>query len=254
MEIDWEGIAKRLDEELVDRRISSDQLADMANVNRKTVLSLRKGNTVRLHSLSQIEKALGIDLREGSASGNGHNGHAGIAPEEFGGYSLSAYAGYVGCYYMFRCSYDHPDRIICAQFEITVDMERSCLVFCERQLNMGQGGKVYAPIFTGPVLIPAGISVIQFISGAGPVLKRVIETTTLRGTEKGFFKGVLVGINEITDIGFYPAATPVYIEQAEFHPECDDPRVGSFDVASLWHQEARELLQSAASTFISRGK
>ena len=54
------------------------------------------------------------------------------------------------------------------------------------------------------------MAIVQFVYSMRG-LNRIITTTTLRVTEAPYFRGVLAGTNEISDVGFYPATTPVFI-------------------------------------------
>ena len=246
--IDWPDVGEKINAEMLKRGLSSESVAAKAGIDRKTVDRLRHGKRVRIQTLSWVEQVLElsfIDARDQSGSGQ-----AGIAPIELGGYSRDLYKDYVGSYFMFRNSYDFDDRIVCSYMQIYWDIDARCLKFRERQRNKSKDGSYFKYDFTGRLSIPPGMAIVQFVYSMRG-LNRIITTTSLRGTEAPYFRGVLAGTNEISDVGFYPATTPVFILKNDQEP--DDATlnrcVGSFPVGEIWLPEAVKELRQKTSRY-----
>ncbi|MCA3446547.1 MAG: helix-turn-helix transcriptional regulator [Rhodobacter sp.] len=250
IDIDWRDIGNKISVAMMQNGWSSAVLAEKAGVDRKTVDRVRHGEKIRIFSLNLLASALKINLDSGSRSPSSDDTSA---PTHLGGYARRSYESYIGHYYMFRNSYDFADRIICSNFEIVWDGKLNCMRYRESQRNRReQDNQMFTYVFEGDVAIPPGISVVQFIGSSQKGFTRIITTTSQRGNEKFFFKGILLGINEVSDIGFHPAATPVYIEKREVPPQSGtdhDPKVGSFPKEGFWHEGAVPALRSVTKTF-----
>ena len=239
---DYGQIAKIVDQIMNEKRISNQDLAFQAKVDADTVRRLRRGERVRDHSLKSIEDALGInaDTYLGSSPSSA------MAPAALGGYPLANYRNYIGTYYMFRHSYDIENRVICCLFEIRWDDDTGCLVWNEIQENVDQRGKVHTPRFSGQVILPAGLSIVQFIYTNDSGLNRIITTSSLLGSAPEYFIGVLLGINQRSG-GYRPAASPVYIEKAKWDEE--PGKIGSFEAEEIWNRDSQVKLKEALKEY-----
>lgn len=205
---DFKRIAGELNERLAQARMSSQDLANRAGVDRKTVDRLRAGQAVRGQTLQWIEQALGVEL--GRASGDGDT-----APAAFGGYRRDTVAGCVGEYVAFRRSFDTAARLIASYLEIAWDEEVGALRFHESQDNRLASGRSYAYRFGGDVLIPPNLGVMHFVVRSGDGRIRVISTSMPREQDGSLtMRGFILTLNELADIGYYPVTSPVLLVRA----------------------------------------
>jgi len=204
---DWRAIAEDLNAHLAKRRLSSQELAAKAGVDRKTVDRLRSGRAVRLQTLQWIEQALDHPL-----TARLRQGDADTAPNDLGGYHRTAVAAYVGEYLSFRRSFDRPDTLVASHVSVSWDTKAPGLRFVEVQHNRGQSGRAYDYRFAGEVLIPPNLGVLHFVVRSGDGRIRVFSTSLPREQAGTLYcKGFLLTLNEITDIGFYPVTTPLFM-------------------------------------------
>jgi hypothetical protein len=244
--VEWNEAGRRISDAMLRRGVSAAWVAHKAGLDRKTVDRVRKGDRIRLQSLTCIEEVLGLSLLNTNIVDREARGQT-IAPPELGGYSREMFENYVGTYYMFRNSYDFKDRVICSCIEVSWNQDGGFLVYEENQDNKSPDGRRFRYKFNGKIAIPAGLSITQFLGSSGNGFHRVMTTTGLRGHETQYFKGILMGINEVADIGFHPATSPVFIEKAS--GPADPELIGSFLHNELWHESALHQLQSARGSF-----
>ena len=251
MEIDWQDAGSLVRDAMMRQGKSSDFVAHKAGVTRRTVDRLKSGQKVRIQTVLAIEPVLGVSIiSQGGGPQDQELSHT--APDDLGGYNFASVEAYVGNYYLFRRSYDYPDRIICAQLSIFWDNASSHLKFAEHQQNKAQDGTVHTHKFVGSVSIPVGVGCIQLIRSVQGFC-RVMTCTSLRGNEPSYMKGILVGMNEISDIGFHPATSPVYIEATteQWEPNQLNAKIGSFEQDALWHGNAKAQLHSVTDKFVA---
>jgi hypothetical protein len=249
IEIDWQKAGEKIHDTMLKRGVSSSWVAHKAGIDRKTVDRARNGYKVRIQSISCIEDVLKINIISSEQENNTTT--ESFAPLKLGGYSRNLYKSYEGYYFMFRNSYDYNEKIICSLFNIFWNEDESCLKYKEHQINKTDEGKVHEYEFEGDVSIPPSLAITQFIRNDGEGLRRIMTTTNQRGGENPYFKGILMGINEMTDIGFYPATSPVFIiKHNDAHFENTD-KIGSFHQDDIWLDSAKEQLQSAGSSFLA---
>ncbi len=204
---DWPQIAERLNALLAARRLSSQDLAAKAGVDRKTVDRLRAGQSVRLHTLQWIEQALKAPLRPAAPEADPET-----AAADLGGYRRGAAGGLVGDWLSYRCSFDRPHQIVASAVEIHWDQARPGLAFREHQHNRGPGGRDYEYRFAGDVLIPPNLGVLHLVVRSDDGRIRVISTSMPRDEEgTQTMKGFLLTLNEIADVGYYPASSPMVL-------------------------------------------
>lgn len=204
---DWRAIAEALNAHLARKRLSSHDVAARAGVDRKTVDRLRSGRAVRLQTLQWIEQALDQPLGAWQ-----REGEAGIAPARLGGYRRDAVAEFVGEYLCYRRSFDRGDTLVASHVSVSWDPDTPGLRFAEAQHNRDPSGRAYDYHFAGEVLIPPNLGVLHFVVRSGDGRIRVFSTSLPReqaGTL--YLKGFLLTLNEITDIGFYPVTSPVFL-------------------------------------------
>ncbi|MEQ8662879.1 MAG: helix-turn-helix transcriptional regulator [Gammaproteobacteria bacterium] len=204
---DWTQIAAELNAHLARQRLSAQDLARRAGVDRKTIERLRAGRAVRAQTLGWIEQALGIRLGGSvAASADGS-----IASAALGGYQRASVAPFVGEYLAVRRSFDTPGRLIASALELRWDAARPALVFAEEQHNRGAAGRVFNYHFQGEVSIPPNLGVMHFTVRSDDGRVR-LTTTGMPREEDGtlVMKGFLLTLNELRDIGYYPVTSPVF--------------------------------------------
>ncbi len=237
----WDSIAEQLNASLAEARMSSQDLAVKAGVDRKTVDRLRAGNPVRAQTLQWIEQALKMRFGAGQA------GAENLAPASFGGYRHDSVAAYVGEYVAFRRSFDTAGRIIASYLAIAWDDERHALGFNESQDNRLASGKAYAYRFEGDVLIPPNLGVMNFVVRSKDGRVRLISTAMPR--EDGgtlYMKGFILTLNELLDIGYFPVTSPIFLARVGPTVALETGIVDSDDPRYRW---ADEILAGIAKKF-----
>ena len=203
---DWEHVAGQLNAYLSKARISSQDVARRAGVDRKTVDRLRRGQAVRMQTLQWIEQALKLTLAPLAPPQDDR-----AAPADYGGYRRDAVQSYAGNYTGYRRSFDTPDHIIASYLNVTWDDDVGALRFSENQRNRADTGRAYEYHFGGDVLIPPNLGVLHFVVRSDDGRIRLISTSMPRddgGTL--YMKGFILTLNELSDIGYYPVTSPVF--------------------------------------------
>lgn len=203
----WKHIAQQLNDHLGRARLSSQEVANKAGVDRKTVERLRTGQPVRPQTLKWIEQALNTEL--GETTTNLVN-----SPSYYGGYQLDAVADYIGEYVVFRRSFDAPAGIIASNLQIQWNESARALQFTESLDNRLETGETYSYRFGGDVLIPPGLGVMNLVVRSDDGRVRLISTSMPR-EENGtlIMKGFILTLNELKDIGYYPVTSPIFMTQ-----------------------------------------
>ncbi|MDD2868907.1 helix-turn-helix transcriptional regulator [Neomegalonema sp.] len=253
-QMDWTEAGETLERLLAARNLSSQALADRAGVDRKTVDRLRRGEPVRLRTLAWIETALGASLRAEPSLREEEEAHPDAAPVRLGAYVRAHYRAYEGWWWGFRRSFDYRGRVICHSLRIHWDPAQNCLAFEERQRNR-DGARKRDYDFRGVVSIPAGLGVLYFmIVGEGAV--RVSAATLLReNAGESYMKGVMLALGEMSEVGFYPVVTPLYLVKAAREPGPADleARLGSFEADRIWRSDVVEALADVEARFCRFG-
>lgn len=202
---DWQAIADRVNAALAQARLSSQDVAARAGVDRKTVNRLRAGQPVRPQTLQWIATALGLELDTESSR------DPAVAAARYGGYRRDAVAAFVGEYTGYRRSFDTADHLIASYLALSWDDEARALRFTEDQLNEAETGTAYEYHFGGDVLIPPNLGVLHLVVRSDDGRVRLISTSMPRedaGTLS--MKGFILTLNEIRDIGYYPVTSPIF--------------------------------------------
>lgn len=241
---DYKHIAERLNATLAASRLSSQDVAARAGVDRKTVDRLRAGQAVRPQTLTWIEQALGVPLTADGGSDD-------AAPARFGGYRREAVAELPGEYRAFRRSFDHPTRIISSYLEIAWDETGGGLKFSESQDNRLASGESYAYRFGGEVRIPPNLGVLNFVVQSDDGRVRLIATSMPRETDGSLvMKGFILTLNELRDIGYYPVTSPIFLARASGRV----PReTGVIDAGHEHHAWAAAILDGIQARFLPHG-
>ena len=245
-EPDWKQIARQLNEHMASARLSSQDLANRAGVDRKTVDRIRAGQAVRTRTLQWVEQALGIELGAPRAIAEG------IAPARFGGYRYESVASYVGAYIACRRSFDAPGRIIAGWLEIRWDDDVGALRFSEHQDNRGASGKAYTYQFGGDVLIPPNLGVMHLVVRSDDGRVRTISTSMPREDDGTLYmRGFILTLNEIRDIGYYPVTSPIFLAKTGERVTREPGVIDETDPDFLW---ANNILDDIEQKFLPAGR
>lgn len=205
--VDWKQVAENLNTHLAREHLSSADVARRAGVDRKTVDRLRAGRAVRPHTLEWIEQALRVTLLSGQDA-RGPD----VAPAACGAYHKHTVLPYTGTYTGYRRSFDNPGYLIATRMELFWDDDACMLRFNEDQQNRDDSGRAYQYHFTGDVMIPPNLGVLHLVVKSGDGRIRLISTSMPREDQGTLvMKGYILTLNEITDIGFYPATSPIFL-------------------------------------------
>lgn len=152
-----EAIAKRVREELARRRMSRQQLADLARISLSTVEKALAGQRpFTLASVVRLEEALKVGLRATpEAPGQGQR-IPGIAPETLGSYARPAVKWIEGDYLTVRPSFSTPGAYYAYCTSILWQPEASHLTFRESEridAAFTQEGEVSVPHQSGFVYL-----------------------------------------------------------------------------------------------------
>ncbi|MEM7540423.1 MAG: helix-turn-helix transcriptional regulator [Pseudomonadota bacterium] len=239
--LNWQVIAQRVATQMGEKRMSSQDLALKAGVDRKTIDRLRAGKPVRNQTLKWIEGALGIALTDEGAS-------ADVAPRSLGGYQRQAVEHFVGIYTGFRRSFDRPAQLIASYLEIRWDDSLCALGFTETQRNQASSGKAFEYNFGGHVSIPPNLGVLHLHIRSDDGLVRT-ATTSMPRDDQGtlLMKGFILTLNEIRDIGYYPVTSPIFFAKQAGGTTPETGVIGEGDERYGW---ANTILQDIELKFL----
>src|SRR5215813_3972881 len=151
-------IADTIREEIARRRISRQQLAELAKISMSTLEKALGGRRpFTLATTVRLEEALGVPLRKRSDApavvvpANGD-----VAPDGLGAYSRRAVTWIEGNYLTLRPSFGDKESIYAYRTEIAWDAKASCLLFRESErldADFTQFGEVAVPNQSGHVYL-----------------------------------------------------------------------------------------------------
>ena len=151
-------IATLIREELARRRISRQQLADLAKLSISTLEKALGGRRpFTLATTVRLEEALGVSLRNSankSADETAPAPNGEIAPDSLGAYTRRAVSWIEGTYVTVRPSFSERDSIYAYRTQIGWDAVASCLMFHEAErldATFTQYGEVAVPNQSGHI-------------------------------------------------------------------------------------------------------
>jgi transcriptional regulator with XRE-family HTH domain len=152
------AVAALVREQLARRRISRQQLADLAKISMSTLEKALSGRRpFTLATTIRLEEALGVPLRKASADGaRTAAATVTLAPGELGFYSRPAVSFIEDVYLTLRPSFGDPNAIYAYRTEICWDATRSSLIFRETErldADFAQEGTVSVPHESGYVYL-----------------------------------------------------------------------------------------------------
>lgn len=200
-------------EELARRRMTRQQLAEIAKISLSTLeKSLSGRRSLTLTTVIRLEEALKLDLRPQNqpALVDGHPGHA---PDALGSYARPAVTWMEGDYVTLRPSFSAQEAIYAYLTQIRWDQVASSLVFSESErvdAEYTQGGAVSAPHQSGH---------IYFVTNKHGQYRLIIVS---RPTIRGELHGILTTLQVGRGAHLTPIATPIVfvplqtLDDAEF--------------------------------------
>lgn len=150
-------IATTLREELARRRMSRQQLAEIARISLSTLeKSLNGSRPFTLATLVRLEAALGVTLRPDRPKPAPEPARNGSAPPELGAYTYDAVNWLAGDYLTLRPSFGGQGAIYAYRTAIAWDLDAACLVFREADREdklFAQHGVVSVPNKSGHIYL-----------------------------------------------------------------------------------------------------
>ncbi|MEE9434436.1 MAG: helix-turn-helix transcriptional regulator [Sphingorhabdus sp.] len=229
-EIDAEDMAQRVREEIARRRLSRQQLADMAKISLSTLEKALAGKRpFTLATIIRIEEALGTSLRaRDTAPGGGE-----LAPDYLGSYSHVGIQWVEGRYLTIRPSFNNPAEIFTYVIDIRWNAAASYLEFAETKrldTNFQQSGRVSMPNLSGHIYLVTNDN--------GQYRIMVLGRPTIDGTMLGILTTLQVGHGT----QLVPVSCPVALVKYE---TLESPVIGAITTSSPAHAEYRALINSA---------
>jgi transcriptional regulator with XRE-family HTH domain len=147
-------------EELARRRLSRQQLAELARISPSTLEKALSGRRpFTLATIVRLEQALGVSLRNGveaNAPADAQAAAPELAPDALGSYARAAVTWIEGRYLTIRPSFGDKTAVYAYCTEIAWDAARSSLVFRETErldAAFSQQGVVAVPSFSGHIYL-----------------------------------------------------------------------------------------------------
>lgn len=208
------AFVRRVRLEMAKVGLTREALAERAACKERTLGNLLAGQAVRDATIAKIARVLGIDLedlieappeREPAAPQS-----AGRAGEDYGGYLLSAYEGYIGTYIAIRRVFADSEDLYRSVYEIDWDEEQSRLRFFELQRFRGANGRPVVSTHAGGVYISPHTGMLHFLTTFQGALRLVTLTRFRRGDDK--LRGAILTQRDRDDF-FQPAVSAIYLEK-----------------------------------------
>lgn len=239
-------IARRVREEIARRRMSRQQLADVARISISTLEKALSGKRpFTLPTVVRLEQVLGLSLHFDAADNAGQNptpasptassGYNGTAPEELGAYSHPAVTWLEGRYITLRPGFSNPQAVYGYVTTIAWDAAFSRLSFAESErvdARYAQRGMVALPYLSSHIYLVT--------SDRGQ-----FRTITLgRPDRDGVMHGILSTLFVGQGTALIPLACPIVL-----HPFTAEAQalVGELQPGSPAHAAARALLDRTCS-------
>ena len=246
---DWTSVRSNLKTRLKRDRITTEALSHSSGVNRKTLDNfLHERSNLRTNTLKKIEDTLSLNLVTGEVKLS--SASLSLAPTEFGSYSRDLASNYIGKYYVFRKSFDYTDGCVCSFLQISWHNDLDHMTFHETQRNTARNGRVHQYDLSGIVYIPHELSVLQFVSRSNG-FNRISTLSTVGFGRSKKLKGVLVTLNEIRNVGFMPASSPmlaIKIDDDSTDAEILS-KIGSMHVDECWRESLKEEFEEIEIDF-----
>jgi transcriptional regulator with XRE-family HTH domain len=237
-------VAATVREEIARRRISRQQLAELAKISMSTLEKALGGRRpFTLATTVRLEEALGVPLRKRTDApvvavpANGD-----VAPDHLGAYSRRAVAWIEGNYVTLRPSFGDRESIYAYRTEIAWDAKASCLLFREGErldADFTQFGEVAVPNQSGHVYL------VTNRSGQHRLI--TVSRPTITGEMYGILMTLLAGKGSLLT----PIASPIAFVPLKGVPKPSFGRVnGSDSNHALYRKHLKRTLDEPFAMFM----
>ena len=237
-------VSATIREELARRRISRQQLAELAKISMSTLEKALGGRRpFTLATTVRLEEALGVSLRQRSdtpapaAAANGD-----VAPDHLGAYSRRAVVWIEGTYVTLRPSFGDKDSIYVYRTEIAWDAKSACLLFREGErldADFTQFGEVAVPNQSGHVYL------VTNRSGQHRLI--TVSRPTITGEMYGILMTLLAGKGSLLT----PIAAPIAFVPLKAVAKPSFGRVNSSDPNhALYRKHLKRTLDEPFAMFM----
>ena len=237
---DWKAVRSNLKARLKRDRITTEALSHSSGINRKTIDNFLHGRSnLRTNTLKKLEDTLSLNLITGEIKLASTS--LSLAPTEYGSYSRDLASNYIGKYFLFRKSFDYDDGCVCSFLQVSWHNDLDHMTFHETQRNTARNGRVHQYDLSGIVYIPHELSVLQFVSRSNG-FNRISTLSTVGFGRSKKLKGILVTLNEIRNVGYMPASSPVLAVKIDNATNDEEilSKIGSMPIAECWRSSIKE--------------
>ncbi|MFC4293343.1 multiprotein-bridging factor 1 family protein [Sphingorhabdus arenilitoris] len=234
-DIDADLVSQKIREEIARRRLSRQQLADMAKISLSTLEKALTGKRAfTLSTVIRIEEALSTSLR-GKNTGvpAGMEGSGELAPFYLGSYSHEGIKWIEGQYLTIRPSFSNPDDVYSYIITIRWNDDASYLEFAEtsrEDANFEQTGRVSMPNLSGHIYLVTNDN--------GQYRLMVLGRPTIDGTLFGLLTTLQVGHGS----QLVPVSSPVALVK---YNRMAGAAIGSVKPGMPHYDSYRSLIDSA---------
>lgn len=239
-----EAIAKAIREELARRRMSRQQLADVAKISLSTLEKALSGQRpLTIATAVRLEEALKRSLRAGNVADVSRI--PGIAPEALGSYARPSVQWIEGDYLTIRPSFSTPGAYYAYRTSILWEPVKSHLIFCESErldVAFTQEGEVSVPHQSGFVYLVT--------NKVGQYRLAILSKPTIAGE----MFGILTTLQSGRGPQLLPVSTPiVFVPMAKG----GDHPFGKIEPGSPHHARCESLIRRTIEepfVFFSHGR
>jgi len=209
-----DAFVRRVRLEMAKAGLTREALAQRASCKERTLGNLLAGQPVRDQTVAKIARVLGIDLEDVIGGGAGleprRSNAEGRASDDYGGYSLSAYQGYLGTYIAYRRVFSDRNELFRSVYEIDWDEDLSRLRFFELQRFRGRNSQTVTSSHAGGVHISPHTGLIHLLTTFQGALRLVTLAKFRIGDNR--LRGAILTQSE-RDMFFQPAASAIFLEK-----------------------------------------
>jgi transcriptional regulator with XRE-family HTH domain len=233
MDLETERVGQRIREEIARRRISRQELAELAKISISSLeKALAGARPFTLATIIRIEDALDTRIRPNDEAQSVPLPQ--LAPEHMGAYSKSAVRWLEGRYLAIRPSFNTPDDIFTYFIDITWADEAGHLGFAELKRDGAmseQTGHVSLPNLSGHIYLVTNES--------GQHRLMIFSRPTVDGSLYGTLSTLKVGHGS----QLVPACCAIALVR---HDSLEEPVVGLIAKDTTRHGTYRDILKSIA--------
>lgn len=233
VDLEMEGVGHKIREEIARRRISRQELAELAKVSISTLEKALAGTRpFTLATVIRIEEALGTRIRPDDAALVTPLPE--LAPEHMGAYSKSAVRWLEGRYLALRPSFSDPGAIFSYLIDIYWVDKAGHLSFSElkrEDARFEQAGHVSLPNLSGHIYLVT--------NETGQHRLMILSRPTVDGSLYGTLSTLKVGHGS----QLVPACCAIALVQ---YDRLTDPLVGLISEETKQHSEYRDILKAVA--------